>query len=256
MRRCPEGGVLSIDGFTREMKKLYLLKPPSNWGQDGFVNAAHTAYIPGVSCPVCGVWATTGVEYPTVDPPSDVRIPLGFLDIERHRVLMDQISRLCVPGRHCPPGTKLGPLVGTAEGVLHSIEWINPWSFLVERKRWDQLCNFLGEEAVQGRVAELRVLDSQTERWFVEPEISVTARISSEQVEMECKTCGRTTVRKSALDKIKLASCRAGLALQRIVELPTYIVASEAFINGLDDEEREGLVDVSTRVDCAMESCA
>ncbi len=235
------------------MKELYLVRPPSNWDQDGDISAAHTTYIPGLSCPSCGVWATTGVAYPTIDPPSDVRLPDGFLDIEGHQVLMEQLSQLCVSGKHCPPGTQLGLLIGTAEGVLHRIEWLNPWTLLVDQARWDRLCSYLGKEAVQGRVAELKVLDSQVERAFVEPEIPVTARIASEQVEKQCNTCGRMTVRKSALDQIELASCRAGLALQRIVELPTYIVASETLVRGLDDEERHSLVDVSTRVSCEVD---
>ena len=48
----------------------YFAEPDDKgWGKehDYLINAAHARGLPGVICPLEGAWATTGINYPTVD---------------------------------------------------------------------------------------------------------------------------------------------------------------------------------------------
>src|SRR5687768_1808883 len=101
--------------------RSYWIRPDDDFRYT--IEGRHRWGLPGLRCEVCGVtWAQTGVSYPTVDLSVledagrfETQWPVERQEFER---LKARVSPLLPAGLAAPPGTGLGPFVGTATGSL------------------------------------------------------------------------------------------------------------------------------------------
>ena len=142
----------------------YFAEPDDKgWGKehDYLINAAHARGLPGVICPLEGAWATTGINYPTVD--------VALID-----------SR-----------------VGDGEAKL-SFVFAPPGEF-------------------EGGSTEP----------LVELEARCNAALANPPGREVCPVCGRLLITKPKAVILDAASYDMALPLQRIVEMPTYLVVND-----------------------------
>ena len=103
--------------------RFYWLSADAASQQKGEVNAAHKWGLSGVQCATCGArWADTTNAYPSVNLSSFSKVkefeePRSepFAEFAR---LRETVRPLMPPGALLEPGTRIGPLVGTASGTF------------------------------------------------------------------------------------------------------------------------------------------
>ncbi|WP_414641327.1 double-CXXCG motif protein, partial [Archangium sp.] len=110
----------------------------------GYVNAVHRWGLPGVHCSTCGAtWGGGADSYPSVDL-SGLTSPAEFEDssprplVEFAR-LCEQVRPLLPQGTPLLPGTRFGPLTGTAMGTFGPLSFQNSWTLLVHREVLERL---------------------------------------------------------------------------------------------------------------------
>ena len=202
----------------------------AGWGKDNeyLISAAHARMLPGLVCGVHGVWATTGLNYPTVDieliDSRIGRLPADPISVDDYRALVARITPITGPERPLGPGANLGPLVGTARGLLGDFAWVNPWTMLVRSSTCQELVSsgFL----VQGAEARISFEDGPTEP-LIELEALCKLTLANLQHRDLCSICGRLSFVKPKTMVIEAASYDSAKPLHRIVELPTYIVVND-----------------------------
>jgi uncharacterized double-CXXCG motif protein len=209
----------------------YIAKPDdAGWGKDNdyLISAVHARKLPGVICGVHGAWATTGLNYPTVDIAlidSRVgRLPASPISIDDYRSLVAQIEPVIGSQRFLKPGANLGPLHGTARGSLGDFAWVNSWTMLVRSSTYQALLS--SGFSVQGAEAQIRFDDGPTET-LIELEILCKAALVNLQHQEFCPSCGRPSFVRPKTMVIDAASYDSSQPIQRIVEMPTYIVISD-----------------------------
>jgi uncharacterized double-CXXCG motif protein len=200
------------------------------WNQGGRfqIEAIHARKLPGVRCPNCGSWAMTGVLYPSIDVASiDAAIdtvgpwPVSVEDFHRIR---ERIQPVLGVARPAEPGADLGPLRGNANGPCDDFAWVNPWTLLVR----ESVFSALSEAGIEllGIPAQLD-WNSNSDETLVELEALPKAKLANVEVPESCVICGRVAVKRPDRLMIDSASFDDSIWLQRVVELPTVLVANE-----------------------------
>ena len=225
------------------MRGAYRLQPDqTHWGKLNGIEAAHSLKLPGVDCPSCGAWAMTGIIYPSVDmaalngislPASPLPIPVG-----QFKSLAAAIQPVLGVQRPVEPGTDLGPLHGRAQGSIGDFAWVNPWTPLLRESVWLAL----GAAGIQlvGARAEI-VFRKKNHEALIEIEAVPRVKLPDAILPKKCPICGRMGMKKPDQISVTASSFDSSIPLQRIVELPTILVANEAFAQFI---QREKLRDV------------
>ncbi|HEX8703325.1 MAG TPA: double-CXXCG motif protein, partial [Myxococcaceae bacterium] len=125
----------------------------------GSFDASNKWGLPGVHCPVCdAIWSNSSDRYPSVDlsqlPEKDkysARLEKDYAEFER---LREQVRPLVPAGVPLRPGTKFGPLVGTAQGEFGPLLMHYPWDLLIRREALEQL-QAAGVQGLKGWRTEL-----------------------------------------------------------------------------------------------------
>jgi uncharacterized double-CXXCG motif protein len=209
----------------------YIAKPDdAGWGKDNdyLILAVRARSLPGMVCGVHGVWATTGLNYPTVDIAlidSQIgRLPVNPISVDDYRALVAQLEPIIGPERLLNPGVNLGPLRGTARGLLGDFAWINSWTMLVRSSTYQELLS--SRFPIQGAQASISFEDGPTEP-LVELEAICKVTLAEPQHRELCTICGRPSFVKPKTMVLDAASYDNARPLQRIVEMPTYIVIND-----------------------------
>ena len=214
------------------MSQLFRIGPPreSKAKARCRIEAAHPIALPGVRCPSCGSWATTGVSYPTVDErtvndviPND---PSPIAPDELAKVI-GVLSERLGPGRPLYAGSQFGPLRGHVRGSCGDFDfvWPNPWTVLIRESAFLQLRD--SGAILAGRQAELESEDGPQEP-LVELEAPPTLRLDASLLPEACPICGRTLIAVPDRILVSASSINDSVPLQRIAELPTVLLVSEA----------------------------
>lgn len=225
----------------------YLAEPDDKgWGKEHeyLINAAHARGLPGVICPVEGRWATTGLQYPTLDielMDSRIgRLPDDPISVDDYRALVAEIEPITGPERPLGPGAQFGPLIGTARGSLSDFAWLNPWTMLVRRSTYQELLS--SGFSLNGGVAKISAefapdcgFDDGSTESLVELEARCKVALANLPSRDVCPACGRRPITRPKRMVLEAASYDGILPLQRIVEMPAYFVVNDAlaaFIRG------------------------
>lgn len=218
----------------------------------GEINATHKWGLPGVHCPGCGATWSNGTDaYPCVElsgiPEAKVleeaRLEEDFAAFER---LRERVRSLVPVGVPLWPGTKFGPLVGSARGGFGQLFMQDPWTLLIRREALEPLRSE-GIRALTACHAQLRFRQKQSPELL---ELQIESRgllhrdcIPSDKVE-PCGKCGRYGFSMPKEPLLDRASLPAHLDLFRLANFSTLIVATERFV---DTVRRLGFEEVSIR---------
>jgi uncharacterized double-CXXCG motif protein len=204
-------------------------------------DVTHRWGLPGVNCPRCSSWATIGLAYPSVDLSSLPNqeeytrrwpVPPQHLD-ELRRTLMTAVPA------HLPlkPGTKLGPLTGKAKGTFGDFAWPNSWTLLVRRGARD-LLQSAGVKLPESAATEISYRSSEPPDLLelqIEPRAKLSVKCLPEGSAEPCPVCTRRRINAPERIVLQKDSLPSDVDLFRIVELPTYIVATSRFADAAQD---------------------
>lgn len=221
------------------MENAYEIHPDRKvWGKSNSIEAMHARKVPGIQCPVCGAWAMTGIIYPSIDVSSINKLPLPVkpspVSVENFNRLASGIAQILGAGRPLMPGTELGRLHGKAKGSFGDFAWVNPWTPLLRESVWHML-----NRAGIGLVGERANLNfgKQAHESLIELEVITKAKLISSLVPEKCAICGRLPMRKPDSVMVDAASFDSSVPLQRIVELPTVLVANESLAHFIQQND-------------------
>lgn len=199
-----------------------------------YVEARHRWGLPGVKCDSCqATWANVGIAYPTVDLSS---LPTAERYARSWPVTWDQfddarraVLQFLPANAVVPPGTALGPLIGTARGVFPHVAWQNPWTMLLRTDALEQL-RAKGVRHLTGRAAQFTGREIPE---LVELELEPRGRMSGQSFSpsLPCTRCGRQPIvrpTKIAIDRSSVATDRD---IFRLTDLTTMIVATERAVS-------------------------
>ena len=209
----------------------YVAKPDDDgWGRenDYLISAVHARRLPGVICPLDGAWAGTGINYPTVDVALiDSRVgelPAHPIPIADYKALAAKIEPITGPERLLQPGANLGPLHGTARGLLGDFAWVNPWTMLVRNSTYQELLS--SGFPLDGAEARIDFDDGSSEP-LIELEVRCKVALTNLPSREVCQVCGRRSLTRPKTMVLEAASYDGTLPLQRIVEMPTHFIVND-----------------------------
>jgi uncharacterized double-CXXCG motif protein len=215
------------------MGRAFLIAPDDQWeaANASHIDAAHRCSMPGLKCPVCGAWATTGIQYPTVECATlqrriGKRLEPWPVDQQTFSLLEQMISPLLASGQALSPGTKFGPLRGTASGQIGVFVWPNPWTMLLREATLKAMQEAgLGLTAVR---ADLAFREKPHEDLY---EIEAIPRVkisdSSYRRPTPCVVCGRSADRWPGAIELDGSSLDSTLSVQRLFEFPTRMIVND-----------------------------
>ncbi|MBC8030041.1 MAG: hypothetical protein H7Z16_08010 [Pyrinomonadaceae bacterium] len=203
--------------------------------------------LPGVKCSVCHVtWATIGVAYPSVDLstlPEEKQyrrlwpVPLDELE-DRRRPLLDLLPNGLVP----PPGTDLGPLVGTGRGAFCDFVWVDPWTLLAQPEVLERLRK--SEVHLPRSVPALITFKKANIRELVELELeprTLMARAAFPNEVHQCRACGRNDATMPENIVVQRSTIPSDVDIFRDRLMTTLILATDRFVESVNRLELSGL---------------
>jgi uncharacterized double-CXXCG motif protein len=229
--------------------KFYWLRPEELSRREGDINAAHKWGLPGVRCPTCGAtWSDGSDAYPSVDLTSlperkefETPRPEPFPEFARLREL---VRPLAPAGAPLGPGTKFGPLVGTASGTFGPFCFQNPWTLLAHRETLERL-QPEGLRGLKGCPTELRFRKKAPPE-LLELEIHPFGQLHPDclppGLPPPCETCGRQGFTRPDEPILNAASLPAHTDLFRLAGFMTMIIATEQFSEAVRRLELAGIV--------------
>jgi uncharacterized double-CXXCG motif protein len=210
-------------------------------------DATHKWTLPGVKCPTCGAtWATTGVEYPTVDisnePFADEFESPWPVTLEELEKLRSRIRSRFPEEAPLPPGTEFGSLTGEAFGRFPDFAFAIAWTLLIRRDAYAQLRakNVRMPAAV---APELRLPKNQSHDLL---ELEIQPLVSLDPASFlpgddPCRSCGREG-REVNEPIVSRASVPAEVDMFRPRNFPTYILGTERFKDAVEELGLTGMV--------------
>lgn len=232
--------------------RFYRLDSPEDWSYTGEVNANHRWGLPGTHCPECdATWSNGTDSYPCADLsglPAAKKLEEPYLeeDFEEFVRLRELVRPLVPAGVPLWPGTKFGPLVGSARGTFAQLFMPYAWRLLIRREAVEQL-HTEGIRGLEGGRTQLRFRQRQAPE-LLELQIKPHGLLHRDCIPqgkgVPCARCGRygfTLPDNPILDR---ASLPEHLDLFRLANFTTVIVASERLVEAI---HRLGFEEVSIR---------
>ncbi|WP_021781220.1 double-CXXCG motif protein [Myxococcus hansupus] len=215
----------------------------------GDINAAHRWKLPGLaSCPGCGAtWAGAGHYYPAVDLsalPEQASFlkarPEPFSEYARLRELVRPLAPPHVP---LPPGTRFGPLEGTARGDLGPFTWIGNALLLMRQDALEQL-QMKDVYGFIGGWASLRFRQKSPPAYF-EPQLQPHGRLHPDCLPRDatppCGTCGWVDLSRPEEPVLDATAIPPNLDIFRLGNFATMIVSTERFMNAVLQSKLKGI---------------
>ena len=220
--------------------KFYWLRDVPTPRYSGSYHAGHHWGLPGVHCPVCdAIWSDGSDAYPSADlshlhekEKYSARLEKDYAEFER---LREQVRPLAPPGVPLWPGTKFGPLVGTAQGELGPLLLQNPWELLMRREALEQL-QAAGVRGLKGCRTALRFKQKSPPE-LLELELLPRGRFHPDHEPADwplpCVKCGRRGGQRPDEPILEAASLPEDLDLFRLKDFTTMIIGSERFVDAV-----------------------
>lgn len=197
-------------------------------------------FLPGVHCPRCGeIFAIIGEAYPSADlsqlPEHRTFKARVEEDFEEFTRLRERVRPLVPEGSPIAPGTRFGPLSGTASGDFSELALPNPWTVLVRKDALEQL-QATGLRGLNGHRMELRFRQKPAPE-LLELQVEVRGRLHSDCIPpgqaIPCATCGRFGFKLPAEPILDVATLPEDRDLFRLANYQTLIVATERFVEAV-----------------------
>ncbi|HEX8705553.1 MAG TPA: double-CXXCG motif protein [Myxococcaceae bacterium] len=220
--------------------KFYWLRDVPVPRYSGTYNAGHQWHLPGAHCPLCdAIWSSCTESYPSVDlsqlPEKNkysARLEGDYAEFER---LREQVRPLAPSGVPLEPGTRFGPMVGTATGEFSPLRLQNPWELLIKREALEQL-QAAGVQGLKGCRTELRFRRKNPPE-LLEPELLPRGRLHPDCLPVDrpvpCEKCGRRGWKRPDEPILEATSLPQNLDLFRVGDFMTMIVGTERFVEAV-----------------------
>ncbi len=204
----------------------------------GSYNAEHKWGLPGVHCPLCNaIWSAGSDAYPCTDLSGlaeqekfCARLEEDYAEFER---LCELVRPLVPAGMPLWPGTKFGPLVGSARGAFGQLVLKEPWMLLMRREALEQL-QAEGVRGLLGRRAELRFRQKSAPE-LLELQLEPHGRLHPDCLPPDrqppCTKCRRNGLRLPDNRILEAASLPAHLDLFRLSDFGTVLIGTERFVD-------------------------
>jgi uncharacterized double-CXXCG motif protein len=228
--------------------RFYRLKADKAAVATGDILAASRWGLPGSECPVCGaIWASAGTAYPCVDL-SEHPLRAAFENpraepIEEFERLREAVRPWLPPEAPLPPGTRFGPLVGTARGRFGAFFFQNPWTLLARREAVEQL-RAQGVHGLKGCPPELRFAQKKSPPELLELQLAPMARLHEDCLPTRpppCARCGREGFELPKHLLLEASSLPTGEELFRLNNFATVLVGSERFMEAVKHLKLDGI---------------
>lgn len=190
------------------------------------VSGRHQLKAPGIKCPKCGTYSTTGISFPEVDEALIANLlpknPFP-LSLDEFETLSTRVSRELPWLPRLQPGTEFGRLRGKSSGPYADFMWVNKWTPLVRAEMLRPL------ESIGCQAQESLLETTEVEplfELFAPPIACASSSIPTEK----CELCGRVST--PTPDTIIISSSNFDFQnpIQRVQEWPTVLVVTSAFV--------------------------
>ncbi|HLK99651.1 MAG TPA: double-CXXCG motif protein [Myxococcaceae bacterium] len=217
--------------------KFYWLRDVPERRYSGSYDASNKWSLPGVHCPVCdAIWSYGTDRYPSVDlshlPDQNkyrARLEKDYAEFER---LREQVRPLLPARIPLWPGTRFGPLVGTAQGEFGPLVMNYPWDLLMRREALEQL-QAAGVQGLKGYRTELRFRRKSPPE-LLQLELLPRGHLHPDCLPADrptpCVRCGRSGLRLPEEPVLIEDSLPHELDLFRVEDYLTMIVGSERLV--------------------------
>lgn len=208
------------------------------------LDAWHGCGLMGAECPVCGIWATTGLSYPSIKCSTvssvdervfkyldDVADDPQIMNMEEFRFVSNALSQALGVKRPINPGVEFGHLRGAGHGDFGDFAWPDSWTPVVRKPVFEAMLE-AGFD-LTGISTELELSGNIREK-YIEIEALPTARLSTSSGVEICTVCGRAET-ENARRIIDAASFDDAIPVQRIWEFPTTVVVNAPFAQFVRD---------------------
>lgn len=214
----------------------------------GHLNAVHHWGLPGVHCSTCGAtWGGGADTYPSVDL-SELPNRAEFEDssprsLEELARLCEEVRPLLPPGTPLHPGTRFGPLTGTAMGTFGPLSLQNSWTLLVHREALERLQE-AGVQGLKGYPTALRFRQKRAPE-LLDLEIPLSGLLHTDCLpadrEPSCGSCGRQGFSRPEEPLLDAASLPEHIDLFRLADWPPMIIGSQRFVEAVKRLELDGV---------------
>jgi uncharacterized double-CXXCG motif protein len=219
--------------------KFYALEPvkPEALRYTGEYNAAHKWKLPGVHCPACHSTWGGGPVYPGTDLsglPQAKKLESAYLEenFEEFERLRERVRPLIPPGAPLWPGTRFGPLVGTARGNFAPLTLQYGDSLLIRREALEQL-RAEHIQGLQGYSTQLRFRQKQSPE-LLELQLPHHGLLHPDCLPSDqrtpCARCGRWGFSLPKRPLLEAASLPGHPDLFQLKGFATLLVGSERFV--------------------------
>ena len=217
--------------------RFYSLEEVPERRYSGTCNAANKWGMPGAHCPACdAIWSMGSDAYPSVDlshlpeqAKYSARLEKDYAEFER---LREQVRPFVPAGVPIRPGTRFGPLVGTAQGEFGPLFLDSPWKLLIQRSALERL-QAEGVQGLRGYGTQLRFRGKNPPE-LLEPELLPRVQLHADCLPPNrptpCEKCGRKGWRLPDEPILDATSLPQELDLFRMEYFTTVIVGSERFV--------------------------
>jgi len=216
--------------------RFYRLIADEKAGYTGYFSAVSKWKLPGVHCPVCGAtWADAATAYPCVDlsalpERSEFEKPRPER-IEEFERLRELVRPLAPPGAPLPPGTRLGPSIGTAQGKFGPLYFEYAWILFMRRETMEAL-RAAGVRALEGCKPELRFRQKSNPPELLQLQLIPYGLLHPECLPPRppaCARCGRDGFELPKDLILDEASLPEHTDVFRLASFSTVLVGSERF---------------------------
>jgi len=203
----------------------------------GSYAATHKWGLPGIHCPACdATWSGGADAYPSADLshlPDQVkysaRLEEDYAEFER---LREQVRPLVPPDVPLWPGTKFGPLVGTARGEFGPFFMFYSCELLMKGEALRRM-QAEGVQGLKGCLAQLRFRKKGPPE-LLELELLPRGHVHPDCLPADrpplCQKCGRMGWKRPDELILSAASLPPELDVFRLEDFMTAIIASERFV--------------------------
>ncbi|AEI62821.1 hypothetical protein LILAB_04500 [Corallococcus macrosporus] len=174
--------------------------------------------------------------YPAVDlsglPEQDLYLTARAVSFEEFARLRERVRPLAPQNAALPPGTRLGPLVGTAQGDLGPLTWQGSYLLMLRRDTLEQL-QVAGVRGLVGVRAELRFRQQHPPEMMelqLEPGGLLHPGCLPPDLPSACATCGRRGLRLPDEPILEGASLPTDRDMFRVGNYATMLVGTERFM--------------------------
>ena len=187
--------------------------------------------LPGVTCPKCGTWATTGLIYPManvskLDEVANLTKP-NPVTLTKFSELIRALRSVFEDEILLRPGANFGAVQGEARGSFGDFAWCNPWNPLVR----ESVLNALSAEEVVlvGVNADLRFAGKSLHENLIELDARPCVNVSKRLVPPPCAICGRIGMKVPDRLVLDANTFDERIPIQRVRELPTVLIVNDRF---------------------------